>query len=193
VEGSQTCSRCGAVNTADARFCPRCGEPGPGASSVSHSAPSRPPAPPAPPPSTYAPLPPPPYRPPRAMPSSLTLVGAALSALAAGVFIISLLLHFYFNISLWDATTREPVILTILASLAILCALASLSWSSPVFTICPVAIGCYLFGQIFPVGASSYSGLQVGFWLATGSAIVVAVGGSLALLGRLATSARSVV
>jgi hypothetical protein len=103
--------------------------------------------------------------------------------------VVSLLLHFYGNQSFWDVTTREPVLLTLFAAVAIVLAIVSLSSGAPAVCLGQAVIGFYLFGQVFPIGAASYSGLQVGFWLATGSALGIAVGGVLAVAGNWGTRA----
>jgi hypothetical protein len=90
--------------------------------------------------------------------------------------------------SLWDLTstpslftTRLPVILTVLGAAAIALAAASLLadaiWPLPLATCCCF----YLFCQVFPVGAPSYSHLGAGFWLMSAAAVTMSLGGVLAL------------
>jgi hypothetical protein len=83
--------------------------------------------------------------------------------------------------SFWDVTTREPVILTLLAIVAIGFVVVSLISRAPGWRVPQAVIGFYLLGAVFPIGSESYSNLQIGFWLATVGAVIMAVGGSLAV------------
>jgi hypothetical protein len=88
--------------------------------------------------------------------------------------------------TLWDLTTRLPLVLTIVAVAAVLLAIVSLMSDSQLAAVLAACFSFYLFGQFFPVGAPFYNGLGVGVWLATSATIAMSVGGVLAAAGGFA-------
>jgi hypothetical protein len=85
--------------------------------------------------------------------------------------------------TLWDLSTREPVILTVVGVAAIVAAAGDLllSGSEPILLVLATGFSFYLFGRIFPVGFTDFSGFRAGFWLATAAAVIMIVGGVLAV------------
>jgi hypothetical protein len=100
------------------------------------------------------------------------------------VFIGSLNLHYFGTVSLWGIATRGPILLTVLAAIAIALALAAMTWDAPVLCLGQAVLGAYLLGQVFPIGAASYEGLKIGFWLSSISALAMTIGGALAVVGN---------
>jgi hypothetical protein len=104
--------------------------------------------------------------------------------MGAVAFIVSLNLHYVGTLSLWDLTTRGPVLLTIFAAAVFVLAVAAMTWDSPALALGQAALGCYLLGQAFPLTAPSYEHLGPGFWIESVSALVMAVGGVFAVVGN---------
>jgi Protein of unknown function (DUF2510) len=113
--------------------------------------------------------------------SALGRTGAILTGSGGIVLMVSFLLHLYSGQSFWALTTRGPVILTVLAFVAVSLAGVTLLTSRPALVVAQVALAFYLLGQMFPVGSESYSGLQIGYWLGVAAAVVMAVGASLSI------------
>ena len=90
--------------------------------------------------------------------------------------------------TLWDLTTREPVILTVVGVAAIAAAARGLLADEPILLTLATGFSFYLFGRVFPVGAPTYGFYGVGFWVVTAAAFTMSVGGVLAVAGwRFAT------
>jgi hypothetical protein len=87
--------------------------------------------------------------------------------------------------TLWDLTTREPFILTALASAAIALAAASLLIDAAPLQAVTLALTFYLLGRAFPTGAARYQIYGVGFWLTTAAAAAMAAGALLATVGSV--------
>ena|SRR5438105_4614098 len=123
----------------------------------------------------------------------LRLIGTILVILGGVVFLVALTLLPYFSAgflgrlfrepTLWDLTTREPVILTMVGVAAILAAVGALLTDEPVLLILASVFSFYLFGRIFPVGPVTYRLYGVGFWIATAATFTMSVGGVLAVAG----------
>jgi hypothetical protein len=86
--------------------------------------------------------------------------------------------------TLWDLTTRLPVVLTVIGTAAIALGVASLLNAAPILPLLAACCSFYLFGQIFPDGLLAYNDFGVGFWLATSATVAMSLGGILALAGR---------
>jgi peptidoglycan/LPS O-acetylase OafA/YrhL len=113
--------------------------------------------------------------------SALGRTGAILTGAGGAVLMASFLLHQYAGQSYWAQTTRGPVILTLLAFVAVALAGATLLTIHPALVVAQLALGFYLLGEVFFVGSQSYAGLQIGYWLGVAAAIVMAVGASLSI------------
>jgi hypothetical protein len=83
--------------------------------------------------------------------------------------------------TLWALTTRLPIILTVIAALAIAFALLGLLTGALIPTLLATCCSFYLFGQFFPDGARAYHGVGDGFWLATSATVVMSIGGVIAV------------
>ena len=125
--------------------------------------------------------------------SPLQVMGCGLTIIGGVAFIVSFFLKYTLNLSLWHLATehghlvsiREPLILSILAVVAVLLALAATASDATALCVGQAIIGCYLFGQAFNLGLPRYSHLQIGFWAEAVGGLAMAVGGILALVGNL--------
>ncbi len=117
-------------------------------------------------------------------------VGRAVIIAGCLVTIISLAALKYADIgfgrgseTIWQLTTRLPVILTVVAVAA--GTLAMVGFFVDRVLLAALAAGCcfWLFGQLFPAGAANYHGLKAGFWVSVVAALFAAAGGVLALIG----------
>ena len=114
-------------------------------------------------------------------------LGLLVAAGGAAAFIASLALLKYANFglgaqTLWQFTTRLPVVLTVLAALTLGLSLLALVQTSRVRSALATAISFYIVGQFFPDGALSYSAYKAGFWVCLGGAVAMAVGSLVALV-----------
>jgi hypothetical protein len=115
------------------------------------------------------------------------LAGKLMVGGGALLFIASLFLPYIDNgvrsASAWELTTRSPVILTVVAGLALALAAISIFLEAPGLAMGTAGLSLYAFGQYFPIGARSYDAYGAGLWLGTASAIVMSVGSLLTLIG----------
>jgi len=126
--------------------------------------------------------------------SPLQVLGSGLTIIGGVAYTVSFFLKYLFNASLWHIATtennhilsiREPLILSILAVLAVGLGLAGTTRDATALCVGQAIIGCYLFGQGFSWGLPSYSRLEIGYWTQAVGGLVMAVGGVLALVGNL--------
>jgi hypothetical protein len=89
------------------------------------------------------------------------------------------------NWTLWELTTREPVIFTGVAAAAIVLAAASALTKSPLLPLFATCLSFYLFGRAFPTAGGDLGVFAVGFWLSVGATVGMSLGGVLALAGRV--------
>jgi hypothetical protein len=124
----------------------------------------------------------------------LQVLGSGLTIIGGVAYTVSFFLKNLFNASLWYIATtennhilsiREPLILSILAVLAVGLALAATTRDATALCVGQAIIGCYLFGQGFNWGLPSYSHLEIGYWTRAVGGLAMAVGGVLALVGNL--------
>jgi len=114
-------------------------------------------------------------------------LGLLVAAAGAAAFIASLALLKYADFgsgaqTLWQFTTRLPVVLTVLAALTLGLSLLALVQTSRVYPALATAISFYIVGQFFPDGELSYSPYKAGFWVCLGGAVAMAVGSLIALV-----------
>ncbi|HEX3510597.1 MAG TPA: hypothetical protein VHT27_05795 [Solirubrobacteraceae bacterium] len=88
---------------------------------------------------------------------------------------------------MWDYTTREPAILTVVAIAATGLAAASLSTELLVLPLLAACCSFYLFGRVFPIGAPSYRLAATGFWVLLAASVTMSLGGVLATVRRSAS------
>jgi Protein of unknown function (DUF2510) len=113
--------------------------------------------------------------------------GLLVAAAGAVAFIASLALLKYADLGLggqtmWQFTTRLPVVLTVLAALTLGLSLLALAQRSRVYPALATAIGFYVLGQFFPDGNLSYTPYKAGFWVCVAGAVAMAVGSLIALV-----------
>jgi Protein of unknown function (DUF2510) len=113
--------------------------------------------------------------------------GLLVAAAGAVAFIASLALLKYASFgfgaqTLWQFTTRLPVVLTVLAALTLGLSLLALVQSSRVYPALATAIGFYIVGQFFPDDQLTYNPYRPGFWVCLAGAVAMAVGSLIALL-----------
>jgi hypothetical protein len=116
------------------------------------------------------------------------LVGNIMVILGGVLFVCALALLPFFEAfdrepTLWDLTTREPVLLTVVAVADVVAAAGSLLTRNAVLLTLTTAFSFYVFGRIFPIGAETYHLLGVGFWVATAAAVTMSIGALLAVIG----------
>lgn len=98
-------------------------------------------------------------------------------------FDVKYLRGYFSEPTLWDLTTREPVILTVVAVAAIVSALGAALADRAILLVIAAAASFYLFGRIFPPGLRAYNVQGTGLWVATGAAAGMSLGGVLAAVG----------
>lgn len=86
------------------------------------------------------------------------------------------------SVTLWGLYTREPLVLTLVAVAAIALAVRSLFTGARSPLLLAACFSFYLFGRVFPIESASYEAFDTGFWLATGAAVTMSVGGILAVV-----------
>jgi hypothetical protein len=124
----------------------------------------------------------------------LRLTGTILVILGGVVFLVALTFLPYLSLhvrdalilrrtepTLWDVTTREPVILTVLAVAAIGAAAGDLLSGERALLVLATGFSFYLLGRIFPLDIPDYGFLGAGVWVATSAAFTMSVGGVLAV------------
>lgn len=123
----------------------------------------------------------------------MKLAGKMTALVGVVMLIVATFLKYESNgeesLSLWQGTTRFPVILTVLAVAAAVLITISFfvdRWGLPFAT---AAIGFLCVGETFPLLSQSYTPFRVGFWLSIAGSVVIALGATLALIG---TRARAV-
>jgi hypothetical protein len=97
---------------------------------------------------------------------------------------ISPFLHYVAGVSLWQTTTRYPLILTILVGAAMVLAVVSLALDRWLPLVLSGLLSAFVLGEAFPLILSSYHA-QVGFWLLNAGALVMTAGSVLALAGAI--------
>jgi hypothetical protein len=116
--------------------------------------------------------------------------GKTMIIVGGAVYIASLaLLHYVGEITFWQAAkldtgrfvSREPVILTGIATLAIVFALTALFTDAVGMALLATACSFWLLGQTVYGGESTYSFYGTGYWVCAGAAVLMCVGGLFAL------------
>jgi molecular chaperone DnaK len=113
-------------------------------------------------------------------------LAAGVTAVAMIVVVGSMFLHIDASGSAWSAPgapTHYPLLTTLIAVAVI--ALLGLELRNPKLSVLvPAAVlSCFLLGQVFPLIASRYTGLKVGFWLAVVGALIAVVASLGAVAG----------
>jgi uncharacterized protein DUF2510 len=103
---------------------------------------------------------------------------------------ISPFLHYAGDVSIWQSTTRYPLILTILVVVAMVLAVVSLAVDQWLPLVLSGLISAFVLGEVFPLIYPSYH-LQVGFWLLTAGASLMTASSVLALAGSISTLRRA--
>jgi hypothetical protein len=116
--------------------------------------------------------------------------GKTLIIVGGAIYIASLaLLHYVGEVTFWQAAkadagrlvSREPVLLTGIAALAIMFALTALFTDAIALPLIAAACSFWLLGQTLYGGESTYSFYGSGYWVCAGAAVVMCLGGLLAL------------
>lgn len=117
-------------------------------------------------------------------------IGVATVA-GGGVAVIgSLFVHYAADTSVWQLTTRYPVLLTILALVAIGLTAASLAVNRTWLLAVATAVSAFILGEAFPAELTSYN-YQLGFWLAVAGAAIMVLGGIMATAASIKESRRA--
>jgi len=118
---------------------------------------------------------------------SLAATAAKLLVLVSGlVLIVSIAaLHYEYksgaNVTLWRVSQATATTLVVLGSVAVVFAGIGLFTKSTFAPAISVGIAAYLIGQFFPSGGRGFSSYEIGFGLAAGASIAMAVGGLFAV------------
>jgi hypothetical protein len=94
---------------------------------------------------------------------------------------VSLFLDYAVGETRFDITTRGPLIFLLLILLIVAASIVTLFLELPVLVLITAGAGLYLFASLFPIDYSTYSYLEVGFWLGAVGSLAMAIGGSLCL------------
>jgi len=87
--------------------------------------------------------------------------------------------------TLWGLTTREPVILTVLAVAAAALALTAVLTDLEILDVLATALSFYLLGRFFDIGARTYNFYAEELWVGTAALVAMSVGGLLAITGAI--------
>ncbi len=110
----------------------------------------------------------------------MKLAGRIITWVGGLVLVVACFLHFGSGASLWGIGARDALLLTVLAAAGVTLSIISIFADFPVLVAAQVALGVYAFGEAFTVGGGgNFSGLQVGFWLASIASAGMLLGGSL--------------
>ena len=121
----------------------------------------------------------------------MKLAGKIIALVGVVMLIVATFLKYAQETSLWQGTTRFPVVLTILAAAAGLLVIISFFVDRWGLSFAAAAIGFLCVGETFPQIFDSYSPFRVGFWLAIAGSVVIATGATLALIGTRARAVAS--
>ncbi len=118
----------------------------------------------------------------------MKLAGRIITWVGGLLLVVACFLHFSAGVSLWGGGARDALLLTVLAAAGVTLSIVSIFADFSVLVAAQVALGVYAFGEAFTLGGvGNFSGLQVGFWLASIASAGMVVGGSLlaaAIWGR---------
>jgi hypothetical protein len=111
---------------------------------------------------------------------------ATISLILGGVAFLGALMFLDYGKggTMWDYTTREPAILTVVALAAVGLAAASLCTGLLALPLLAACCSFYLFGRVFPIGAPSYRPAATGFWVLLATSVTMSVGGVVATVRR---------
>lgn len=112
----------------------------------------------------------------------MKVIGIAI-VVAGGVAVIVSQFLTYDSVSdnsIWQQTTRYPIILTAVAAIAVALAVVSLIIKRWLLLGLAAVISAFLLGETFPVGAVEYDAYEVGFWVLVGGALLMTAGAVLA-------------
>lgn len=109
----------------------------------------------------------------------MKLAGRITTWVGGLLLVVACFLHFGLDVSLWGSDARDALLLTALAAGGVTLSIVSIFADFPVLVGAQVALGVYAFGQAFTVGESNFSGLQIGFWLASVASFGMVIGASL--------------
>jgi Protein of unknown function (DUF2510) len=111
-------------------------------------------------------------------------IGITAIVIGGMAAIVSPLLHYALDTSVWQLTTRYPLIVTILVAAAIALAVASLAVDRWLLLALAGLISAFVLGEVFPLILPSYR-YQIGFWLWNAGAAIMTAGSVLALTGSI--------
>jgi hydrogenase/urease accessory protein HupE len=111
-------------------------------------------------------------------------IGITAVVIGGVAAIVSPLLHYVLDTSVWQLTTRYPLIVTILVAVAMALAVTSLAVDRWLLLAVAGLISAFVLGEVFPLIVPSYH-YEIGFWLWTGGAAIMTAGSVLALTGSI--------
>lgn len=88
------------------------------------------------------------------------------------------------SLSLWQSTTRFPVILTVLAAGTMVVIALSFFLDRVGLALSAMVVSAFLLGETFPLVFDRYSPFGAGFWLGVGGAAIMCVGSVLIIALR---------
>ncbi len=112
----------------------------------------------------------------------MKLAGRIITWVGGLLFVAACFLHFSGGATLWSGGARYALLVTLLAVAGVTLSVVSIFADFPVLVGAQVALGVYAFGEVFTLSTvfnTNFSGLQIGFWLASISAAAMLVGACL--------------
>src|SRR5581483_9712006 len=103
----------------------------------------------------------------------------AIGAVGPVLMIVSEFLHFAPGVSVWDVPpTRYAAAVAIVSGLTLIVVAGGVLLRRRWLLIASAVLPLLLIGQVFPVWFSSYSGAQIGFWLAVVADVIAVAAGT---------------
>lgn len=87
------------------------------------------------------------------------------------------------NVTIWHVSETSGTTLMAVGGLAVVVAVASFWTTTGFLPTITLGLAAYLIGQFFPSGGQTYSSYEIGFGLAAGASIAMAVGAIIAVAG----------
>lgn len=117
----------------------------------------------------------------------LGITAVVIGGIAA---IVSPLLHYVLETSVWQLTTRYPLIITIMVGAAMALAVTSLAVDRWLLLALAGLVSAFVLGEVFPLIVTSYH-YEIGLWLWTAGAAIMTAGSVLALTGSMSALRRA--
>ena len=111
-------------------------------------------------------------------------IGVTAIVIGGVAAMVSPLLHYVLDTSVWQLTTRYPLIITALVAAAMALAVTSLAVDRWLLLAFAGLISAFVLGEVFPLIVTSYH-YEIGFWVWTAGTAIMTAGSVLALTGSI--------